>query len=270
MKLIPQYLLALIWCASFMTTSSLSAVDIIAHRGSSFLAPENTVASCALAWEERADAVELDVHLTRDGKLAVIHDADTKRTTGAPGLVREGNWSGLQALDAGSWKSPKYTGEKIPSLDDCLANGPDGRRFFIEVKCGPEAVPELVASLGRSGLKPDQVVIISFSREVVAAVKKAAPEYRSLWLVGGGRDKAKGRTPTLDEVIAEAKALSADGLDLSAAWPIDVEFVAKVKKEGLGLWVWTVDDPAHAQRLKDAGVDGITTNRPGWLRERLH
>lgn len=270
MKPLSYPLFALIWCAILMPTSSLSAVEIIAHRGSSFLAPENTVASCALAWEERADAVELDVHLTRDGKLAVIHDADTKRTTGVSGLVNARTLEEIQTLDAGRWKAPKYIGEKIPSLDECLANGPGGRRFFIEVKCGAEAVPELVACLSRAGLKPDQVVIISFNSEVVSAVKKAALEYRSVWLVGGGRDKAKGQVPTLDEIIAEAKALSADGLDLSAAWPIDAEFVAKVKKEGLGLWVWTVDDPALAQRLKDAGVDGITTNRPRWLREQLH
>lgn len=257
------------WCLALMMAASFSAVEIVAHRGSSYSAPENTVAACELAWEEKADAVEVDVHLTKDGRLVVIHDGDTKRTTGMAGVVWQLTLAEIQTLDAGGWKNARYAGERIPSLDECLATGPVARRFFIEVKSGPEAVPELAASIKRAGLSPAQVVVISFHKEVVAAVKRVLPDYQSVWLVGADKDPVTGRPPTLDAVITEAQGILADGLDLSAAWPIDAAFVRKVREAGLGIWVWTVDDPDLARRLKEAGVDGITTNRPGWLRERI-
>jgi len=252
-----------------MKTPSLLALEIVAHRGSSYLAPENTTIACALAWEEKADAVELDVHLTKDGRLVVIHDGNTKRTTGVAGEVAQMTLAEIQALDARRWKKAQHAGVTIPTLDEFLAVGPDWRRFFIEVKCGAEAVSELKRCLERARFTPEQAVIISFNQDVVAAAKRDIPEYQAAWLVGAAKDSAKGRSLTLDEVIAEARGIAADGLDLSEAWPIDAAFVKKVNKAGLRLWVWTVDDPALARRLKEAGVDGITTNRPGWLREQL-
>ncbi len=253
----------------FMTSSSLFATEIVAHRGASREMPENTLVAASRAWQDGADAVELDVHLTSDGRLVVIHDADTKRTTRVPGLVRERSLAELQALDAGSWKGKLFADERIPTLDEFLAVGPVNRRFFIEVKCGVEAIPELKACLDRAHLSPDQAVIISFPKDVVALSKKEMPQYKALWLLRYEKDKQTGRRPALEEIIAEAHRLKLDGFDLSADWPIDADFVSKLRAAGLGLWVWTVDNAKTARRLKDAGVDGITTNRPGWLRTQL-
>ena len=94
----------------------LAAVDIVAHRGASHDAPENTVASARLAWKQGADAVETDIHLTRDGKVIVSHDKTTRRTTGRDGVIQEMTLAELRALDAGSWKSKEFAGEKLPLL----------------------------------------------------------------------------------------------------------------------------------------------------------
>ena len=89
---------------------TLPAVEIIAHRGASYDAPENTLAAITLAWKRNADAVEIDVYLSRDKKIVVIHDQDTARTTGHHGLVHEQTWAQLRMLDAGAWKAPKWKG----------------------------------------------------------------------------------------------------------------------------------------------------------------
>src|SRR5580698_8356847 len=102
-------------------------MEIIAHRGSSFEAPENTLAAVNLAWRQRADAVEIDVHLSRDGRLVVIHDSNTRRTTGVNRKVARQTLAELHALDAGRWKGLTWLGEKIPSLEEVLASVPPGK-----------------------------------------------------------------------------------------------------------------------------------------------
>jgi glycerophosphoryl diester phosphodiesterase len=243
----------------------------IAHRGESHLAPENTMAAVRLAWELGADAVEFDCHLTADGKLAVIHDFDTSRTAGGRKLVvKDSTLDALRAIDVGAWKGAAYAGERIPTIDEVLATVPPGKRLFIEVKVGPEAVPALADAIERSGKTADQLVVISFKERTIAETKRRLPGIKAYWLASLKRDEQTGRwSPTLNELIATARAVNADGLDLSAKEPIDAAFVAKVKAAGLGMYVWTVDDPAEAQRLVDCGVDGVTTNRPAWIRERV-
>lgn len=243
-------------------------VEIVAHRGASHDAPENTVAAIKLAWEQKADAAEFDVYLTKDRKIVVIHDKDTKRTAGGvTKVVAESTLEELRALDVGKWKSEKFAGEKVPTLEEMLATVPAGKRVFVEVKCGPEIVPELDRVLKAAGLKPDRTPVISFNAAVVAAVKKARPDLPAYWIVSLNPKKAP--PPTAEQLVARAKEVHADGLDLSAADLLDAAFAKKVKAAGLGLYVWTVNDAAVAKRMVEIGVDGITTDRPGWLREQL-
>jgi glycerophosphoryl diester phosphodiesterase len=244
------------------------AVEIIAHRGASYDAPENTLASIKLAWEQKADAAEFDVFLTKDGKIVVIHDKDTKRTAGVEKVIAETTLAELRTLDVGRWKDPKFAGEKIPTLDEVLATTPAGKQVFIEVKCGPEIVPELDRVMTTSGLKSEQLVVISFSADVVAAVKKARPDVQVYWIVSL-RPRKGEQPPSAESLIERAKAIRADGLDLSASETLDREYAEKVKAAGLKLYVWTVNDLDVARRMVEIGVDGITTDRPGWLREQL-
>ncbi|AMV36554.1 glycerophosphodiester phosphodiesterase [Planctomyces sp. SH-PL62] len=247
-----------------------SNVEFVSHRGESADAPENTLAAFNLAWDRKVEAVELDVHLSRDGVLVVTHDADAKRTTGVEKKIKETDWADLKDLDAGRWKDAKWAGETMPTLEESLATIPDGARIFIELKTGPEIVAPLVEAVHKSGKKPEQMAIISFHAETVAESKKRLPELKAYFLSGFKTDReTKAVTPTVDELIAKAKELNADGLDLAYTGPIDRAFVDRVKSAGLAFYVWTVDDPDVARRLIAAGVDGITTNKAEWLKRQL-
>ncbi len=253
---------------SVLTAFSVSAVEIIAHRGASYDAPENTLASMKLGYEQKADAGELDIYLSKDGKIIVMHDGNTARTGGVTNKITERTWAELSKIDVGNWGKWKGKGfkETIPTLEPALELIPDGKRMFIEVKCGPEIFPELERTLKSAGTKPEQTVIIGFGYETMKAAKAQLPKLKVLWLVGA--DKNKKYAP-VEELIAKAKAAGLDGLNLEQGFPIDAGFAKKVHDAGLLLYTWTVDDPAVAKRLKGAGVDGITTNRPQWLREQI-
>src|SRR6476646_10554366 len=117
-----KWLLIALFVAAY--TAHASAVEVIAHRGESADAPENTMAAFRLAWERKVRAIELDVHLTGDGKLIVVHDADTKRVAGTKRIIKESTLDDLRSLDAGRWKGARWAGEKMPTLDEALATIP--------------------------------------------------------------------------------------------------------------------------------------------------
>ena len=258
-------------CLAFLCLGALtsSAVEIIAHRGASHDAPENTLASFRLGWQQQADADELDIWLSQDGQIVVIHDDNTKRVAGVDKKVAAQTLAELRALDVGSWKGAQWAGEKLPTLAEALATIPTGRRMFIEIKCGVEVLPALGRAIQASGKAPEQLAIIAFSYRVAAAAKTEFPQIEVSWLYDWKKDKDSGLKFTVDELITRAKEAGVDGLDLEAKGPIDAAFVRKARTANLKLYVWTVDDPVLAKRLAAAGVDGITTNRPQWLREQL-
>jgi glycerophosphoryl diester phosphodiesterase len=260
------------WIISVMLASMAaeSRVELIAHRGESADAPENTMAAFKLAWERRVAAIELDVHLTRDGKLIVCHDADTKRTGGIKKIVKDCASSELTQLDVGQWKDARFAGETMPLLDDVLAQLPGGTRCFIEIKVGPEAVPALVTAVGQCGKPLEQLVVISFKAETVAEAKRRLPELKAYYLAEFKQELLSGRwQPSVEELIDEARRIRADGLNVSFKGPVDAGFVRRVKQAGLEFFVWTVDEVEVARRLVDAGVDGITTNKAAWMKEAL-
>ena len=235
---------------------------ITAHRGASHDAPENTLASLRLGFAQGADAGECDVRLTRDGRVVLLHDEGTHRVA-ACNLVAAGHsLESLRRADVGAWKGPQYAGERIPTLEEALEIVPDGRRLLVEIKCGLEILPALERILATSGRPRAAVLLMSFDFEVAACAKCRFPDIETHWVVA--------RESTSAEVLAErARSAGLDGLNLDCRFPIDHEFVAAVRSAGLRLHVWTVDDLGIAVRLATAGVDSITTNRPGWLREQL-
>ncbi len=252
-----------------MTASALRAVEFMAHRGASFDAPENTLISGKLAFEHKADALETDIWLTKDGKLIVSHDLNAKRTTGRDAKLTDLTFDEARSLDAGKWKDPKFAGEKLPTLEEQLAQVPAGKRILIEQKAGVEIVPVLKATLDKTHLKRSQLVIIDFKIASAKAAKAAMPDLVVLWLLNPPSKDAKKPSPDLDEAIAQAKTAKLDGLDVNFNFPMDAAAVKKIRASGLQLHVWTVDDPVVAKRWVALGVDSITTNRPGWLREQL-
>ena len=241
----------------------------IAHRGASHDAPENTLASVHLAWEQGADAVEVDVQQSRDGHIMVIHDAHTRRTAGLNRRVRAQTLVELRALDAGRRKHRRWAGEKIPMLSEVLDTIAGGQRLFVEIKCGPDSVPEFVETIKQSKATPARVVPIGFNLVTMKLIKWALPQHEVCWVQGFRRTWHGRWTPTAERLIDQAKGAGLDGLDVGARGPVNKSFVEKVHAAGLTLYIWTVDSPVRGRRLAEAGVDGLTTNRPGWLREQL-
>ena len=242
------------------------ALEFVAHRGASHDAPENTLAAFRLGWQQ-TDACELDIHQTKDGQIIVLHDADTKRTTGVAKKVADSTFAELRQLDAGQWKDARWAGEKIPTLAEVLALQPEGKRLFIEIKCGAGVLPELKRVLEAAHKRPGQIVLISFKLATMQQAKKLLPGLPALWIVSGGKQGTP--PPKLPDLLAKARAAGLDGLDLDYRLPMDAGFVQAMAAAKLQLYTWTVDNPTVARKLVAAGVKGITTNRPQGLREQL-
>lgn len=243
---------------------------LIAHRGESFDAPENTLAAFNLAWQRGDDGIELDVHCTADAQLVVCHDPDTLRTAGVKHMLCDCTLAALRTLNVGSWKSPAFAAERMVSLADVLTAMPAGKQAFIEIKCGVEAIEPLASLLATLAHPPSAIAIISFYPDVIAAVKQGLPLYPAYWLVSPTLDaNTQTWSPDAATMIAHARSIQADGLNISEHFPIDQPFVAAVHSAGLRLLVWTVDDPNRARDLLSLQIDGLTTNRAAWLRAQL-
>jgi len=244
-------------------------VEIIAHRGASFDAPENTLSAIQLAWMQNADAVEIDVHCSRDGKIVVIHDPTLRKLARCHGNVCDKTLRELQTFDVGSWKHERWREERIPSIDAVLDTIPKGNRLFIELKCGVEGLLELGGALRRTKTPAKSVALIGFSLATMMEAKRLLPKLEMSWIVERKRDWRTARwTPAAEFLIERVRQAGLDGLDMGVRG-LHTKFVQEVKAAHLQCYVWTVDSPAVARRLIAAGIDGITTNRPGWLRQRL-
>jgi glycerophosphoryl diester phosphodiesterase len=254
-------------CSADWPATSLP-VEIIGHRGASYDAPENTLAAFRLGYQQGADAVELDMHLSDDGEIVVIHDDHTARVAGISNRVDQCSFADLRRLEVGQWGKWQGKGfsEKLPSLEAVLRLVPKNKRLFMEIKCGPEILPRLQETLRRASKQGRQTVLIGFDYETMRQAKATFPALEVCWLAQANKQK---EYPPVGDLIEKAKAARLDGLDLHSGFPIDAAFVAKVHAAGLKLYTWTVDDPETARNEVAAGVDGITTNRPGWLRRQL-
>lgn len=244
-------------------------VRIIAHRGASWDAPENTIAAFKLGWEQGADAVELDVFLTADGHIVAIHDRDTERITGTSLVVAESSLEQLRQLDAGAWKDEQWAGERIPTLPEVFAIVAPGGHLLVELKTGPEIVAPLVEVFEASGLEAGQLTVIAFNHDTITEAKRQLPEVTCHWLVSSRAQPGTDEPAPVGWMIERALEAGSDGLNIHHGFPIDRGFVRQVHEAGLALYVWTVNDLPTARALVEAGVDGITTDRPAFLREGL-
>jgi glycerophosphoryl diester phosphodiesterase len=241
---------------------------IVGHRGSSFVAPENSKASLVLAWQQGAYASECDVYLTKDKQIMLMHDKSAKRTGGVDVNMTDANSDVLAKIDIGSWKDAKYADEKIPFLKDIIDAVPQGQKLIIEIKSGVEILPYLKELIDKSG-KKDRLEIIAFNFDVAAGSKKLMPEIPVYWLISTKQDKeTKQPIPHSMKNIAKVKAAGLDGIDAHYAG-VTKEFADKLHAEGMKLYVWTVDEIADAQTMKEMGVDSITTNKPDVLLEHF-
>lgn len=239
--------LSLILCASPL---------VVAHRGFSSLAPENTLAAFRAALEVGAPAAECDVYRTADGHVVLLHDPTVDRTTDGTGRITDLTLAQAQAFDAGSWKADAYRGERIPTLADTLALIRGRMRLVIEVKQG--GIEESVLTTIRDAGALGDVTLISFSAETCARLRELEPELSVGWLTGGLSEDDPDAADTLIRT-----ALRANCQFLDVAHPgILPSLVSRADRAGMTLWAWTVDDPARARELAAMGVRSITTNNP--------
>ena len=245
---------------AFSFQTAISQTEFIAHRGASYLAPENTVAAANLGWELNADAVEIDIYLSKDGQIVVNHDKDTKRTAGENYVIKDTDAAVLRKLDVGKWKDAKYAGEKMPFLSEVIETVPEGKKLVVEIKCGSEVLPALKETIESSG-KKEQMIFISFGWQTILDTKAQFPNNECYWL--------SSTKEGLHEKMKEAARLGLDGVNLQSKL-IDDEIMKLARKLGMKkMLCWTVDDPEEAKRLVKLGVKAITTNRPAWLKEQL-
>ncbi|HEX2969171.1 MAG TPA: glycerophosphodiester phosphodiesterase family protein [Bacteroidales bacterium] len=234
-------------------------VEIIAHRGASYLAPENTVASANLAWKLAADAVECDIYLSSDGKIVVSHDGNTKRTTGENLTIKNTSAADLRRLDAGLWKGEAYKGEKIPFFEEIVSTVPAGKELVVEIKCGPEVLIPLRETIGKAS-KDIKFTFIAFDFNTIALTKKAFPGNSCYWLCSD--------SVLLRKNMGQVKETGIEGFSLSYNI-ITPETASQIVNLGKELFTWTVDDADVAKRMVSLGVKGITTNRPDYIRQQL-
>ncbi|MCH8922713.1 MAG: hypothetical protein IIA67_06140 [Planctomycetes bacterium] len=236
-------------------------VLIIAHRGDSKAAPENTLPAFRSALRAGADLVELDYYHSSDGVPVVFHDKELDRTTDA---VRR--WGGrkipltskslaeLRTLDAGRWFNPKFAGTKIPTLTRSIEVIQAGSVTLIERKGGNAKT--CVALLAKHRWT-EQLVVQAFDWDYLADCHRLAPK-----LVLGALGSKKITPAKLDQI--EKCGASVVGWNYKDLRKSDI---VEIHRRGLRVWVYTVDDPKVAQRLIESGVDGLITNVPGKMKK---
>ncbi|MBC8163421.1 MAG: glycerophosphodiester phosphodiesterase [Roseiflexaceae bacterium] len=229
---------------------------VIAHRGASAYAPENTLAAFALAADQRADMVELDVQPTVDGAIVVFHDDTTERWNGQQRAVAACTWAELQQVD--------LRGERVPLLAEvCVLARERGLRLNIELKAA--GIGSEVVRIVRQARVGDLVLFSSFSPLALAELAAAAPTLPRAYLMGT-------RSYRPDVRLRELWPLPAlTALDC-AAWhpahelPLLDLMIPLVRQRGVQVNVWTVNDPVRMRQLLAIGVDGIITDTPDVLR----
>lgn len=246
-------------------------VKVIAHRGESSIAPENTMAAFQLGLENGADGIEGDFRLTKDEQIVCIHDADTNRTGNRNLSIETSTLEQLEEIDVGSWKNISYSNERIPTLHKILESLPDQRRILIEVKSDSQIIPHLKNVLQNHASKIPDTIVMSFDHQLVRDFKDQMPSVTCIWIIGFKRNFWKlGRRPSKSSILNRLKVMNVDGINCRAeASIIDKPFVNAIHEMGKQFHVWTIDDVNKARHFENLGVDSITTNHPKKIREEL-
>ena len=240
-------------------------VEVIGHRGASKEAPENTLAANDLAFQQKADGVEVDVRLTKDNQLVCMHDKSVFRTAGEKNLIKESTLKQLKSLDVGKWKGKKWSGEAIPSLHEVLSEIPIDKKIFIEVKEGIETIDPLIETIQKSKLNPKYISVISFHQEVVKRVKQAMESLTVNFLIA-----FSGPKEFSDEaVLLKLLEFNLDGVGAENHSRLSHNFVDLILEKNKKVHVWTVDDIQQAKKYKEMGLSSITTNVPGLIKSAL-
>ncbi len=227
---------------------------IIAHRGASSIAPENTIAAVKKAFELNADGIEIDVQMSKDGELFVFHDWTLERIAGDKSLISDKKSVDIKKVDAGKWFSEKYIGEKIPLLKELLAAVPAGKLINIEIK--KTAVDErdieskVVKCVSDAGWL-DNVIFSSFNHTCIAKVDKIDSKLK----------KALITYSVSPEPMDYFKSFNCYSIH-PVYYYTNQKLINLLHSNKIKIYPWVVDEPKYAKMLTDMGCDGIITNNP--------
>lgn len=238
---------------------------IVAHRGASSLAPENTLAAVRKGIEVGAQWIEIDVHQTSDHHLVVLHDEKLDRTTNGSGAVNQYTLAEVRQLDAGSWFSAEFSGERIPTLQEVLDATKDKAILLIELKGSNIEGPTI--ELVREMNMENQVVIQSFDHDAVANAKALAPEIPTMLLI---KEPSFASNPAIAAkwMVKRAEKKNADGIGIRFSY-LTKDLVKLAGERGLVVFPWTVNTEGDLLTAIEMGVDGIITNYPQTLKGLL-
>ncbi len=233
-----------------MTSSSMQKnLFVWAHRGASSISPENSMTAFRLAEAAGADGIELDVHLSRDGRPVVIHDETVDRTTSGSGLVSDKTAAELLDLDAGSWFSPDYANESIPLLTDVLAWAGDRMRLNIEIKSEDAG---LVVLEVLKAFPQARILVSSFNHKLLFRMRQLDHSLP----IGFLTDSRFWRL-----AVRRAIACAAESFHPQQKY-VTRSLVSCCHQHNLTVYPWTVDSPSRKNSLRRIGVDGFFTNIP--------
>jgi glycerophosphoryl diester phosphodiesterase len=234
---------------------------IIAHRGASGEAPENTLAAFALALKQGSEAIELDVHLSADRRVIVCHDNTVDRTTNGSGAIESLTVEELKQFDAGSWFEGKYAGEKLPLLEEVLELVPPEIEINVEIKgCDSAGICETLAELLRKRGRIDSVFVSSFHFPMLLDIKRLEPSIRTGLLFS---KKTHGHL-----IAADQCGIPIYSLHPHHSW-ISKDYVEEASRHNLSVYPWTVNEEGKIREMIEAGVSGIITNYPEALKKMI-
>ncbi len=230
---------------------------VVAHRGASRAAPENTLAAMKKAVEFGADYAECDVFQTKDGEIVLFHDEEMERTTGKEGMIWDYTLAELEEMEVGSWFKEEFRGEPIPTLHEVIQLVKGKIKLNIEVKISgsdPGIAQKVVEIIRSEGIERE-CMVTSFEKSVIEKVKEIAPDLITGFIFD------EEHPPDIFEGNWEYVCCKRDIMD--------EEFVRRAKQKGKKIFVWTVNYPAEMKKLIALGVDGIITDVPDVLRDVL-
>ncbi|WP_338083493.1 glycerophosphodiester phosphodiesterase [Fictibacillus nanhaiensis] len=251
-----------------MFTNTITAYDhsdqvqTVAHRGASGYAPENTMAAFQKGVDMKADYIEIDVQQTKDGELVVIHDVTLDRTTNGTGYVKNHTLEEIRQLDAGSYFSPEFAGEKVPTLEEVLDEFRGKTGILIELKATyhypgiEEKVAEALKERNMHKPNNDKIIVQSFQFESMKKMDKLLPNVPVGLLVYLATDLTEAK---LEEFSAYAEYINPSKSLVTSS------VVEKVHEQDMGIMAWTVRKPEEVQPLLDAEVDAIITDYPDYV-----
>lgn len=255
---------------SSANSQNIDGTMVIAHRGASANAPENTLAAIKKAIDLGAHAVEIDVRMTKDGELVVIHDASVSRTSNGKGAVNEYTLAEIKMLDAGSWFDEKFKDEKIPTLNEVFSVIDSTVTLIIEIKDDSRYMSRMIDKVIRSVRKNSshkKIILKSFNTKVLEHIRRFAPEIPLIYVYGI-------RIPFLNFSIGSRVSfqdlftLNIDYLQPHSLL-LSQDFVREAHANGYKIIAWDVDGENKMKRMIRIGVDAIETDNPDMLLKLL-